>query len=139
MVAGAFIFSGWELLTTGLDRLKRLRFRGDVSGEFDFTRILQWCLFGTIAIHLFSNILSPMEHQNILLYALIPLFYFLHLRRDQQYLSFAVLAAFVYANGFMFYGMIDFFSTYSLTGLHLTSLSFIFSIAVFAGFRRAMQ
>jgi hypothetical protein len=80
-----------------------------------------------------------MEHQNILLYALIPLFYFLHLRRDQQYLSFAVLAAFVYANGFMFYGMIDFFSTYSLTGLHLTSLSFIFSIAVFAGFRRAMQ
>jgi len=139
LVIGTFIYSGWELLTWRLDRIQWLRFRGDPAGESDFILTLQWCLAGVIVLHLFTSILLTTDYQNVLLYSLLPLLYFLHLRRDRQYLSYAVLGAFVYANGFMFYELRETAGNYSLTGLHLTSLSFLFSIAVFSGFRRLLR
>lgn len=139
LVVSVFIFSGWEFLTWLLDRIQKLQFRGDQGSEFDFIQTLQWSLVAIILFHLFSNIFLNVPSQNILLYALLPLFYLVHIRRDREYLSYAVLAVFVYANGFLFYELQDLVSRYYLTVLHLTSLSFIFSIAVFSGLRRAMR
>jgi hypothetical protein len=138
-VAGAFLFAAWELLTYALDRVQQLRFRGDDAGRFDFILTLQWGLLGVIALHLVSSILLPTNYLNVLLYTLLPLFYLLHIRRDSEYLAYAFLAVFVYANGFMFYEMRHLFADYALTGLHLTSLSFFFSIAAFYGFRKVLK
>jgi hypothetical protein len=139
LVIGTFIYSGWELLTRRLDQIPWLRFSGDPARESDFNLTLQWCLAAVIVLHLFTSILLTTDYQNVLLYSLLPLFYFLHLQRDRQYLSYAVLGAFVYANGFMFYELRETAGNYSLSGLHLTSLSFIFSIAVFSSFRRLLR